>query len=165
MVYCLELHQAGKEPTQGQNTNGWRYPFCLRQGGSIYLDTFAKRKYAGAKSQIYIQLQQNICKIFSEGSRYSISQHVPVTSKLLRIALANSHSYPQVLQQVQRLCHGLGNLSYFCKCSWKTHGQLVLLQAQCSPLLSEQEAGKNLGPLFNMLISLISKVVREFIRI
>lgn len=71
MACCLELHQAGKTPTQRQNTNGWRYPFCLRQGGSIYLDTFAKRKYAGAKSQIYIQLEQNICKLFSEGSRYS----------------------------------------------------------------------------------------------
>lgn len=52
---CLELHQAGKKSAQWQeNTNGWRYPFCLRQGGSIYLDTFAERKYAGTKSQIYI---------------------------------------------------------------------------------------------------------------
>ena len=46
-----------KKSTQRQKiTNGWRYPHCLGQGGSIYSDTFAKQKYAGAKSQIYIQL-------------------------------------------------------------------------------------------------------------
>lgn len=46
-----------KKSTQWQkNPNAWRYSFRLRQDRSIYLDTFAKRKYAYAKSQIYIQL-------------------------------------------------------------------------------------------------------------
>lgn len=55
MACCLELHQARQKSTQWQkNTNGWRYPCCLRQGRSIYLDTFAKRNCASAKSRIYI---------------------------------------------------------------------------------------------------------------
>lgn len=42
---------AGKKSTQRQkNTNGWRYLHCLRQS------TLAVEKYAGAKSQIYVQL-------------------------------------------------------------------------------------------------------------
>lgn len=83
----------GKKSTQSQkNTNDWRYPYRLRQGRSIHLDTFAKQKYAGAKCQIYIQSQKNICKVFSEESRNFIPSYMPVTSKLLWITLTDSHS-------------------------------------------------------------------------
>lgn len=55
----LGKREKKKSTWRQKNTNDGKYPHQFRQGESIYLDTFAKRKYAGVTAQIYIQLQWN----------------------------------------------------------------------------------------------------------